>query len=53
VLKKAEKGKLSERIGRNVLGLRQFIAMIARLPTFLKKEWAVFLFELYFDIQFK
>jgi hypothetical protein len=31
---KVEKGKLSERVGRKVMGLRHFNAMTARLPTF-------------------
>jgi len=31
---KVDKGKLPERIGRKVMGLRQYIAMNARPPTF-------------------
>jgi len=39
---KVEKGKLSERIGRKVMGLRYFIAMTARLPTFFLLEKTYF-----------
>jgi len=31
---KVEKGKLSERVGGKVMGLRYFNTMIARLPAF-------------------
>jgi len=34
IYSKVDKGKLSERIGRKVKGLKQSVAMAARLPAF-------------------
>ena len=36
---KVDKGKLSERMGRKVMGLRQCIAMTARPPAFFVFVW--------------
>jgi len=42
---KVEKGKLFEKIGRKVMGLRYFYAMTARLPTFFILEKHIYLEE--------